>query len=59
MSDLGMGDLGKKTLRSAEDFQRTAESCRYNVNGVCILSDCPCQAAADGHMICSSFKNSD
>lgn len=54
-----MSDSEKKALRSAEDFQRIAESCRYNVNGVCILSDCPCQAAADGHMICSSFKNSD
>lgn len=45
----------KPALRIAEETLHNAESCRYNVNGTCILSDCPCQAVVDGHMVCSSF----
>lgn len=50
-----MSNSENKALRSAEEVLHNAEACRYNVNGMCILSDCPCQAAADGHTVCSSF----
>lgn len=58
-----MSSSEKNTLRTDEEVLHTvkaalhnAESCRYNVNGMCILSDCKCQAAADGHTVCSSFS---
>lgn len=33
-----------------------AQTCAYNKNGVCILSDCKCQAMSDGKLVCSSYK---
>lgn len=30
--------------------------CAYDKDGICILSDCPCQAAVAGGMVCSSFR---
>lgn len=33
-----------------------ARTCAYNINGVCILSDCKCQAMSDGKLVCSSYK---
>ena len=54
-----MSSTEKEILQITEDSRYNAESCRYNVKGICILSDCCCQAVADGHTICSSFKNND
>lgn len=51
-----MSGAEKEILRTAEASLHNGEICRYNINGVCILSDCPCQAMADGHTVCSSFK---
>lgn len=50
-----MSDSEKPALRIAEGTLYNAKGCRYSVNGTCILSDCPCQAAVDGHMVCSSY----
>lgn len=33
-----------------------AQTCAYNRSGVCILSDCKCQAMSDGKLVCSSYK---
>lgn len=41
---------------SEADCGNKASDCAYNKSGVCILSDCKCQAATAEVMVCSAYK---
>ncbi len=45
-----------ENITNREENGNIAVICAYNKEGICILSDCRCQATSDGKLICASFK---